>query len=92
MKDPPVTAFDQLRACAGRWRGSNRFHEPDTNAPDDSLSTAKIASILDGKFIRLDYTWAFRGAPRHGSFLIGHQTKPARSRPIGSTPGTWPTK
>ena len=65
-------ALDILLACAGRWRGTNRLQDPNTNAPEQSSSTATITRLLGGKFIRLDYTWAYQGAPQEGSLLIGH--------------------
>lgn len=31
-----------------------------------------ITPVLGGRFVRFDYTWAYRDAPQEGSFLIGH--------------------
>ena len=66
-------ALERLAACAGRWRGSNRLHDPHTGKPEDSASTAVLAELLGGRFVRLDYTWSYRGVPQEGSLLIGRQ-------------------
>ena len=50
-----MNALDRLAACAACWRGSNRLHDPRTGRPDDTESTLVLATLLDGKFIRLDY-------------------------------------
>ena len=68
-------ALDRLAACAGRWRGSNRLHNPHTGKPEDTESTAVLATLLSGKFIRLDYTWSYGGAAQEGSLLIGYQSE-----------------
>ncbi len=72
-------ALDRLAACAGRWRGSNRLHDPHTGKPEDTDSTAVLATLLGGKFIRLDYTWSYRGAAQEGSLLIGYQSEPGKA-------------
>ena len=33
-----------------------------------------LATLLGGRFIRLDYTWSYRGAAQEGSLLIGYQS------------------
>jgi hypothetical protein len=75
MPSRPVSGLGQLSACAGNWRGTNRLQDPEANAPVDSPSTATVARVLGGRFIRVDYTWAYRGAPQEGSLLIGHDKK-----------------
>ncbi|MEP7187837.1 MAG: hypothetical protein ABI901_01445, partial [Roseiflexaceae bacterium] len=49
------SGLDKLAPCVGDWQGMNRLHDPNTNAPDDSPSTATVVLMLDGKFIRIDY-------------------------------------
>ena len=70
-----MSALDRLAACAGRWEGSNRLHDPHTGKPDDSASMALLAALLGGRFIRLDYDWSYRGAGQEGSLLIGYQSE-----------------
>ena len=69
-----MSALDRLAACAGRWEGSNRLHDPHTGKPEESASTALAIVLLGGRFIRLDYDWSYRGAGQEGSLLIGYQS------------------
>ncbi|UCF18622.1 MAG: hypothetical protein JSU87_11815 [Gemmatimonadota bacterium] len=66
-----MSPLDKLAKCSGNWLGTNRLHDPTASAPDDSQSTAAVTPVLGGKFIRLDYTWAYRGDPQEGSLLFG---------------------
>ena len=59
-----------LSGCAGQWRGTSSLYLPDT-APEPSDSALTITPVLDGRFLRLDYTWSRGGAPQQGSLLIG---------------------
>ena len=70
-----MSGLEALRACTGSWRGNNRLQDPHTNAPEDSPATATITSILNGRFIRLDYTWEYQGTPQAGSLLIGYEAE-----------------
>lgn len=63
--------LDALVADAGEWRGSNRLHDPHTGGPQDSDGTATITPVLNGKFVRFDYTWSYDGKPQEGSILFG---------------------
>ena len=74
-----MRALDRLAGCAGRWQGSNRLHDPHTGRPEDSASTAVLASLLGGTFLRLDYTWSYQGTAQEGSLLIGFQSEPGRA-------------
>lgn len=66
--------LDQLMAAAGTWRGTNVLQDPEMGLqPDTSDSLATITPLLDGRFVRIDYTWSYKGAPQAGSMLIGHQ-------------------
>ncbi len=70
-----MSALDAIAACAGEWRGSNRLHDPNTGAPEDTHSTLAVHPVLGGRFVRLDYTWSYQGKPQEGSLLLGHQPK-----------------
>jgi len=70
-----MSTLKTLMASRGSWRGNNRLQDPHTNAPEDSPATATITPILDGRFIRLDYTWAYQGSPQAGSLLIGYEAE-----------------
>lgn len=71
-------ALENLIACAGSWRGTNRLQDPNTGRPEDSAATASISPLLAGRFVRLDYTWGYQGKPQEGSFLIGFDPKTDR--------------
>ena len=74
-----MSALDRLAACAGRWQGSSRLHDPHTGKPDDSASTALLTALLGGRFVRLDYDWSYRDARQEGSLLLGHQSDHGRA-------------
>ena len=69
-----MAVLDSLKACAGRWVGTSRLQDPHMNLADASPSTATVTPVLNGRFVRLDYTWAYRGDPQEGSYLIGHDS------------------
>lgn len=72
-------SLDPLIACAGRWTGSSTLQDPEMGLqPDTSDSTVTITPLLDGRFVRLDYTWSYKGTPQSGSMLIGFR-KASRS-------------
>ena len=68
-----MNALDCLIACTGNWRGTNTLQDPNTGKPEESPATAAVTPILDGRFVRLDYTWGHQGEPQAGSFLIGFE-------------------
>ena len=68
-----MTFLEKLAACAGTWQGTNRLHDPSTKQPDDTPSTLVITPILDGRFVRLDYTWRWDGQPQSGAMIVGHE-------------------
>jgi hypothetical protein len=70
-----VNVLAGLTACAGRWRGTNRLHDPNTNKPEDSDSALAVTPVIGGRFFRLDYTWSHRGVPQEGSLLLGFERK-----------------
>lgn len=65
--------LNKLKAFAGNYKGTNRLHDPHTNRPDDTPSNLNMTSILNGRFIRIDYTWSYQNAPQEGSMLIGFE-------------------
>jgi hypothetical protein len=68
--------LDHLIACAGEWRGTNTLQDPEMGLqPETTESAANVAPLLDGRFVRIDYTWAYKGTPQSGSMLVGHQAK-----------------
>lgn len=67
-----MPGLEALLECAGSWKGTNILHY---EGLDESPGTARIASILDGRFVRLDYTWSFQGKQQEGSLLVGFDPK-----------------
>lgn len=70
-----MNVLETLAARAGHWQGINQLQDPHTNAPEDSPSSLAVTPILKGKFIRMDYTWAYQGNPEEGMLLIGYEEK-----------------
>jgi hypothetical protein len=71
--------LNSLVACAGRWGATSRLHDPHAGSPDESPSTATVTPVCGSRFIRLDYTWAYRQTPQEGSLLIGYVTSCAEA-------------
>ncbi len=74
---PALSALDELVSRVGTWTGTNRLRDPSMNVSDDSPSTAALSPLVGGKFVRMDYTWSYQGAPQEGSLLIGYESGPA---------------
>lgn len=70
-----MNPLEPLLRLAGRLTGENRLHDPHSNRPEDTPSTAVISAVLGGRFVRIDYTWSYRGAPQEGSLLVGHDSQ-----------------
>src|SRR4051794_39742749 len=66
-----MNPVEALNVLAGNRRGSNPLQDPNTGEPEESPSTVTVTPVLDGRFVRLDYTWGDRGKPQEGSLLIG---------------------
>lgn len=64
----PIEALTSVKRA---WSGTNTLQDPITGKPEESSSTVAITPVLAGRFVRLDYTWAYQGAPQEGSILIG---------------------
>jgi hypothetical protein len=68
--------LETLIVAAGTWHGTNVLQDPEMGLqPETTDSIARVTPVLDGRFVRIDYTWACQGAPQSGSMLIGHQKK-----------------
>jgi hypothetical protein len=67
--------LERLIASAGTWQGTTTLQDPGNIEPETTSSTVTVTPLLDGRFVRLDYTWSYRGTPHAGSLLIGCQKK-----------------
>lgn len=67
-----------LGELAGKWKGSNRLWLSPAEPPRESPSTACIVPVVGGRFVRIDYTWAYEGKPQEGSLLFGYEAAEKR--------------
>lgn len=72
-----MDGLTHFAAAAGHWQGTNVLQNPMTGTPEQSPTTATIAVLLGGKFVRMDYTWVFEGQNQAGSLLWGYETASA---------------
>lgn len=63
--------IERLAACAATWHGTSTLQDPGRLAPETTASTLHVTPVLGGRFVRLDYTWSYQGAPQEGSLLVG---------------------
>lgn len=69
-----MASLDALAALSGSWRATYELRG-DPSFEADSASTAAITPILDGRFVRIDYTWSEKGQPQEGSLTVGCDRK-----------------
>lgn len=70
-----MSAFEKIAASKGPWSGRYVLQDPMNNIADDSESSLTVVPVLRGRFVRLDYTWAYHDDPQEGSMLIGRNPK-----------------
>ncbi len=70
-----MTAVEALAISSGSWRGTSVLQDPMNNIADRSESSATVTPAAAGKFIRIDYTWSYKGESQEGSYLIGVNPK-----------------
>ncbi len=68
--------LERLIAAAGQWQGTSTLQDPGYIEAETTASTLTVTPLLDGRFVRMDYTWSYRGTPHAGSLLVGFQKKP----------------
>jgi hypothetical protein len=78
-----MRGFDDLRASAGVWHGTNRVQISTADPVEESASRVIVAPVLRDTFVRLDQTWDWKGDPQAGSLLIGYDPK------SGNASGHW---
>lgn len=72
MEPTPLAPLIELE---GRWTGTNRLWVHPDEPHDDSEMTVRIEPVLGGRFVRLDYTWGYKGEPQEGALLFGYDAK-----------------
>jgi len=78
-----MAAFSRLIGFTGRWRGKYRLIVEPGQPARESESTAVVAPIAGGRFVRIDYVWGERERPQDGSILFG------RDRERGVVTALW---
>ena len=64
-----------IENLVGKWHGINRLHTtwiPD-NPMRETASTASIELTARGRFLKIEYDWAFEEAIQEGLILIGDE-------------------
>ena len=64
-------AHQKLQSLVGSWSGITKTWFEKDVLVDECLSTAKISSILGGRFIVYDYESSLEGKPLEGKMIIG---------------------
>ena len=78
-----MNALDGLIACEGDWTGTNDLQDPEYDSASTSASRATVTSLMEGLFVRIDYTWTYREKPQWGSLLVGFHPEPAEATVVG---------
>lgn len=78
-----MTAFDQLKSCAGDWRGESQLVLSPGRPAEVSESTMAVTPILQGRFVRVEQTWSRNNAEQQGVLLVGFDPK------SGALSGHW---
>jgi hypothetical protein len=83
-----MNILETLSMSSGNWQGMSQLQDPYTNSLEDSASKLTITPILKGKFIRIDYTWAYRVHQKKEPFLLATKKTLILSLPTGQITGT----
>ena len=64
-----------LEKLVGRWRGFNRLHTTwiPENPVRETPSAAMVELTARGRFLKIEYDWAFEEAVQEGLLLIGDE-------------------
>lgn len=74
-----MSALNDLAACGGEWTGTNVLEDPGRGLAATSDSRATVTPVMEGRFVRIDYTWSYEGKPQWGSMMIGHRPEPGEA-------------
>jgi len=69
-KETPAMDVHELVQLAGRWRGTNRLHDPHTPAPEETPSTLILRAMPGEQIVRIEQEWSYQGAKQEGLLLI----------------------
>jgi hypothetical protein len=63
---------DLLRAMPGTWSGTYRLWLEPGSPRSESPTTCDIRTLLDGRFLSLEYGWTDLDGHQNGVMLLGH--------------------
>lgn len=61
----------------GDWQGESQLWMNPSEPPLTSPSTMRVSPVANGRFLTLNYTWAYEGQPQQGLLLVGDHNKDA---------------
>lgn len=67
-----MSGLDSLVQLVGKWQGVNKLWLYPVETPYESASVVSLTQVIKGKFVQLDYTWAFEAEPQEGILLFGY--------------------
>lgn len=65
-----------LSTLVGQWAGTNRLWMMPTDPAHESDTTMSVATAAQGKFLTMQYTWAFDGESQEGLLILGQESAP----------------
>ncbi len=87
MTDLAHMGLDFLVASAGVWNGGSTLRDPGSGLDEHCASIMTVAPAVASRFVRLDYTWSYKGAPQEGTLLVG--VDPGTGRCTASWADSW---
>lgn len=66
-----MSAPEGLTPLVGKWTGTSRLWLAPGAEPEVSESAARVALAARGRFLVIEYTWAYKGEPQEGMQLLG---------------------
>lgn len=71
-----MSIIERMINLAGNWRATYRLWMSPEGAPLESLSSAMVSPMVNGKFVCIEYTWSVDGSLVEGELFIGYEPKP----------------
>ncbi|HUF46948.1 MAG TPA: DUF1579 family protein [Vicinamibacterales bacterium] len=68
-----MSVLAQLKACTGRWTGTNRLWVDPDKPARSSDATVVVGTAGQGRFVTMAYTWADEGQPQDGLIVVGFE-------------------
>jgi hypothetical protein len=68
-----VTIIDRMLHLTGNWQATYRLWMSPEAAPAESLSSAILSPMVNGKMVCIEYNWTFNGGMEEGELFIGYE-------------------